>query len=142
MKRWLAAALVVGLSVFLLNTFHSPNPETLPAHTQLEGEANLSFWTYSVPYSYWAPYPCVNDTEWNYPLTPIDITNNICDVRVWLHQRTDWWNGGWAICVNPLASEAYVPYQFEYAQNIYISDNPNLCINVQDDPPQPPGVIF
>lgn len=141
MKRWLVAGLVVGLSLFFVGTFHSPlsSPKASP---QLISDPTLSFWLWSGPYAFWTPYPCVDDTNWNYPLVPIDITNNICKARVWLHQRTDWWNGGWAICINPLAEETYLPSQFEYAQNIYISDNPNLCINVQDNPPQPPGVIF
>ena len=55
---------------------------------------------------------------------------NYCLVRVWLHQQTNWSQGGWSYCINP--PDVFGPYQqtppqFQHPDNIYISSNESAC---------------
>lgn len=54
---------------------------------------------------------------------------NYCFVRVWLHQATNWQQGGWAYCINPKDLGPYqeTPAQFQHPDNIYISSNEDGC---------------
>jgi len=51
----------------------------------------------------------------------------VCNVRVWLHQYTNWQNNGWSVCLSP---DSYYNLSLTanvHPMNIYISTNQSSC---------------
>jgi hypothetical protein len=75
---------------------------------------------------------CNTGQNYNVSNAPFNVYSayNYCGWRVWLHQQTNWSQGGWAYCINPpdvFGAYQQVPEQFQHPDNIYITSNIDAC---------------
>jgi hypothetical protein len=75
---------------------------------------------------------CTIGQNYNVNNAPFNVyaSWNYCSARVWLHQQTNWSQGGWSYCIDPvdlMGPYSQIPPQFQHPDNIYISSNDNIC---------------
>lgn len=75
---------------------------------------------------------CIIGQNYNVSNAPFNVyaAKNYCAARVWLHQQTNWSQGGWSYCIDPPEMQdpyQQIPPQFQHPDNIYISSNDTPC---------------
>ena len=114
-SRLARIAAVIAAVIMVIGIFAASSAQAMPAYVRtliLIGHV----------YFVQNQYSCAPATH-IYPNNPIDLVQNKCPTRVWLHEDAN--NGGLTYCVSPFTT-GYFENRFN-AGNLQVSSNPAPC---------------